>query len=99
FVVGRGENADALLTAIVNDAKSLKDYQRSYRAKKWGLSKYQADVTVNIKYLTQALCIPNLEAECSSVPALYDLAQEKLFTPCIKGAGEQGSACVVERLC
>jgi hypothetical protein len=81
FVVGRGLNADSLLTAIVNDAKSLKDYQRSYRAKKWGLSKYQPDVTVNIKYLTQALSIPELEEKCSSVPPLYDISLEKLVSP------------------
>ncbi|MDF5737792.1 plasmid replication protein, CyRepA1 family [Nostoc sp. S13] len=81
FVVGRSVDADALLTAIIDDAKSLKDYQRSYRAKKWGLSKYQPDVTVNIKYLTQALCIPELEEKCSSVPPLYDIALEKLFSP------------------
>ena len=81
FVVARGKDADALLTALVNDAKSLKDYQRSYRAKKWGLSKYQPDVTVNIKYLTQALSIPELEEKCSSVPPLYSLALEKLVSP------------------
>ncbi|MHC5939294.1 DUF3854 domain-containing protein [Nostoc sp.] len=96
FVVGRGKDADALLTAIVNDAKSLKDYQRSYRAKKWGLSKYQPDVTVNVKYLSQALCLKELEEKCSSVPALYDQGQEKLFTPSViptdwgKGKGERG---------
>ena len=81
FVVGRGENADALLSAIVNDAKSLFDYQRSYRAKKWGLSKYLPDVTVNIKYLTQALCLTDLSKKCSSAPALYNMALEKLFSP------------------
>ncbi|WP_347242506.1 plasmid replication protein, CyRepA1 family [Nostoc sp. FACHB-888] len=81
FVVARGEDANVLLTALVDDAKSLKDYQRSYRAKKWGLSKYQADVTVNVKYLTQALCIPNLEEKCSSAPPLYELGLEKLFSP------------------
>jgi Domain of unknown function (DUF3854) len=85
FVVGRGEDADALLTAIVDDAKSLKDYQRSYRAKKWGLSKYKPDVTVNIKYLSEALCIPELEEKCLRAPELYDLEKEKLFTPSIKG--------------
>lgn len=85
FVVGRGENADALLTALVDDAKSLADYQRSYRAKKWGLSKYKPDVTVNVKYLSEALCIPDLEEKCSSVPELYDIAQEQLFTPSVKG--------------
>jgi hypothetical protein len=96
FVVSRGEDADVLLTAIVNDAKSLKDYQRSYRTKKWGLSKYQPDVTVNVKYLSEALKIPDLEEKCSSAPALYDTAQEKLFSPNIsptswrKGKGERG---------
>ncbi|ACC84943.1 plasmid replication protein, CyRepA1 family [Nostoc punctiforme] len=92
FVVARGEDANALLTAIIDDAKSLADYQRSYRAKKWGLSKYKPDVTVNIKYLTQALCIPDLEEKCSSVPPLYDISQEQLFTPCVSstscGQGE-----------
>ncbi|MBE9002671.1 DUF3854 domain-containing protein [Nostoc sp. LEGE 12447] len=81
FVVARGEDANVLLTAIIDDAKSLADYQRSYRAKKWGLSKYQPDVTINIKYLTQALCIPDLEEKCSSPPPLYDLGLEKLFSP------------------
>ena len=107
FVVGRAEDANALLTAIIDDAKSLKDYQRSYRAKKWGLSKYKPDVTVNIKYLTQALCLTDLAEKCSSVPPLYDLAEEKLFTPCIKGAevllgrgaGEQGSSGAEENFC
>jgi hypothetical protein len=95
FVVARGEDANTLLTAIIDDAKSLKDYQRSYRAKKWGLSKYKPDVTVNIKYLTQALCIPELEEKCSSVPTLYDLSQEQLFAPsvsstsCRQGEGKQ----------
>ncbi|MBD2533730.1 DUF3854 domain-containing protein [Nostoc flagelliforme FACHB-838] len=95
FVVSRSEDANALLTAIIDDAKSLADYQRSYRAKKWGLSKYKPDVTVNIKYLTQALCIPDLEEKCSSVPPLYDIAEEKLFTPsvsstsCGEGEGKQ----------
>ncbi|MHC5723963.1 MAG: plasmid replication protein, CyRepA1 family, partial [Nostoc sp.] len=54
FVVARGLDADALLTAIINDAKSLKDYQRSYRTRKWGLTKYKPDVTVNTRYLTDA---------------------------------------------
>ncbi|MBD2510092.1 DUF3854 domain-containing protein [Nostoc muscorum FACHB-395] len=85
FVVARGEDANALLTAIIDDAKSLKDYQRSYRAKKWGLSKYKPDVTVNVKYLSEALCIPELEEKCLTVPELYELEKEQLFTPSIKG--------------
>ncbi|MFS0519471.1 plasmid replication protein, CyRepA1 family [Nostoc sp. UIC 10607] len=85
FVVARGEDANALLTAIIDDAKSLADYKRSYRAKKWGLSKYQPDVTVNVKYLSEALCIPELEEKCLTVPELYELEKEQLFTPSIKG--------------
>ncbi|WP_392530009.1 plasmid replication protein, CyRepA1 family [Nostoc sp. C117] len=84
FVVARGEDANALLTAIIDDAKSLKDYQRSYRAKKWGLSKYKPDVTINVKYLSEALCIPELEEKCN-LPELYELEKEQLFTPSIKG--------------
>ncbi len=84
FVVSRSEDANALLTAIIDDAKSLKDYQRSYRAKKWGLSKYKPDVTVNVKYLSEALCIPELEEKCN-LPELYELEKEQLFTPSIKG--------------
>ncbi|ODG99175.1 hypothetical protein A4S05_05480 [Nostoc sp. KVJ20] len=84
FVVARGEDTNALLTAIIDDAKSLKDYQRSYRAKKWGLSKYKPDVTVNVKYLSEALCIPELEEKCN-LPELYELEKEQLFTPSIKG--------------
>ncbi|MHC5746511.1 MAG: plasmid replication protein, CyRepA1 family [Nostoc sp.] len=85
FVVSRSEDANALLTAIIDDAKSLKDYQRSYRAKKWGLSKYKPDVTVNVKYLSEALCIPELEEKCLRAPELYELEKEQLFTPSIKG--------------
>ncbi|WP_442942823.1 plasmid replication protein, CyRepA1 family [Nostoc sp.] len=85
FVVSRSEDANALLTAIIDDAKSLADYKRSYRAKKWGLSKYQPDVTVNVLYLSEALCIPELEEKCLRVPELYDLEKEQLFTPSIKG--------------
>ncbi|MBG1271534.1 DUF3854 domain-containing protein, partial [Nostoc sp. WHI] len=54
FVVSQGVDADTLLTAIADDAKSLKDYQRSYRTRKWGLTKYKPNVTVNVRYLTDA---------------------------------------------
>ncbi|WP_341531968.1 plasmid replication protein, CyRepA1 family (plasmid) [Nostoc sp. UHCC 0302] len=93
FVVGRGEDANALLTAIVDDAKSLADYQRGYRAKKWGLSKYKPDVTVNVQYLSEALNIPNLIEKCSSVPPLYSIEKEQLFTPSVSNlSGDKGAA-------
>jgi hypothetical protein len=64
FVVARGEKADELLSAIVDDAKSLKDYQRSYFQKHRGLSsRYKPHITVNVKYLTQALDVQDLEEE------------------------------------
>ncbi len=55
FVVERKENALKQLTAIINDAKTLRDYQRSFRLKKRGLNKYKPDVCINVKYLTQAI--------------------------------------------
>lgn len=90
FVVARGKDVklakestvpgrlhpNILLTAIIDDAKSLFDYQRWYQAKKWGLSKYQPDVTVNIKYLSQALSIPDKQSKSSSVPTPNDIALE-----------------------
>jgi Domain of unknown function (DUF3854) len=82
FVVARGEDANALVTTIINDAKSLKDYQRSYHCKKWGLTKYKPDVTVNVKYLSEALSIPNLEEKPSS--ELYEIEMEESFSPCVK---------------
>ncbi len=58
FVVARSEKADELLSAIVDDAKTLADYQRSYFQKHRGLSsKYKPHITVNVKYLTQALSV------------------------------------------
>ncbi|MHC5832367.1 MAG: hypothetical protein ACYT04_94405, partial [Nostoc sp.] len=64
FVVARGEKADELLSAIVDDAKSLKDYQRSYFQKHRGLSsRYKPHITVNVKYLTQALDVQDLGEE------------------------------------
>jgi Domain of unknown function (DUF3854) len=64
FVVARGEKADELLSAIVDDAKSLKDYQRSYFQKHRGLSsRYKPHITVNVKYLTQALSVQGVGEE------------------------------------
>ncbi|RUR72626.1 hypothetical protein PCC6912_61830 [Chlorogloeopsis fritschii PCC 6912] len=64
FVVERGEKADELLSAIVDDAKTLADYQRSYFQKHRGLSsKYKPHITVNVKYLTQALSVQGVGEE------------------------------------
>jgi hypothetical protein len=59
FVVARGDDASALLTAIVDDAKSLTDYQRSFYLSHRGLSnKYKPHVRVNVKYLSQEVELP-----------------------------------------
>jgi hypothetical protein len=59
FVVARGDDASALLTAIVDDAKTLTDYQRSFYLSQRGLSnKYKPDVRVNVKYLSESVELP-----------------------------------------
>ncbi|BAZ19054.1 hypothetical protein NIES4071_109390 (plasmid) [Calothrix sp. NIES-4071] len=66
FVVARGENANELLTDIILDAKSLKDYQSWFFRKKRGLSQlYPADITVSVDYLTKAL---GFEGALSELP-------------------------------
>ncbi|MBW4448140.1 MAG: DUF3854 domain-containing protein [Spirirestis rafaelensis WJT71-NPBG6] len=59
FVVARGDDASALLTAIVDDAKTLTDYQRSFYISHRGLSnKYEPHVRVNVKYLSESVELP-----------------------------------------
>ncbi|MBW4611504.1 MAG: DUF3854 domain-containing protein [Hassallia sp. WJT32-NPBG1] len=59
FVVARGDDASALLTAIVDDAKTLTDYQRSFYLSHRGLSnKYKPHVRVNVKYLSGSVELP-----------------------------------------
>ncbi|PHJ56174.1 hypothetical protein VF14_18615 [Nostoc linckia z18] len=57
FVVARGEDANALLTAVVDDAHSLKDYQSLFLLKHRGLRKYKPDAIVNTKYLSDAVLL------------------------------------------
>ncbi|BAY42057.1 hypothetical protein NIES2111_64530 (plasmid) [Nostoc sp. NIES-2111] len=68
FVVARGEDANALITAIANDALSLKDYQQSFLIKHRGLRKYKADLIVNERYLTQALVVEDELADAQQPP-------------------------------
>ncbi|AFZ04633.1 DUF3854 domain-containing protein [Calothrix sp. PCC 6303] len=61
---GKVEDGNTLLTAIIDDAKNLADYRNSFFQKQRGLSrKYNADITVNVKYLTQVLGFENLDGE------------------------------------
>ncbi|RCJ18624.1 hypothetical protein A6770_32765 [Nostoc minutum NIES-26] len=77
FVVERGENANALLTALVDDAKSLADYQQSFLIKHRGLRKYKPDLIVNVKYLTQALLVKETEAGLGAVDEIPPTPQPK----------------------
>jgi hypothetical protein len=59
FVVARGDDASALLTAIIDDAKTLTDYQRSFYLSHRGLSnKYEPHIRVNVKYLSGSVELP-----------------------------------------
>ncbi|BAY41596.1 hypothetical protein NIES2111_59920 (plasmid) [Nostoc sp. NIES-2111] len=75
FVVARGEDANALLTAIAHDALSLKDYQQSFLVKHRGLRKYKADLVVNERYLTQALVVEDELAEAQQPPPVESIVQ------------------------
>lgn len=60
FASARKKDADVLLTAIIDDAKSLDDYRRSFFISHRGLSsKYKPHVRVNVKYLSDAIILPN----------------------------------------
>ncbi|MEM6751896.1 MAG: DUF3854 domain-containing protein, partial [Cyanobacteria bacterium P01_C01_bin.38] len=60
FASARRMDADFLLTAIIDDAKSLDDYRRSFFISNRGLSKkYPADIRVNVKYLSEVITLPN----------------------------------------
>ncbi|BAY41254.1 hypothetical protein NIES2111_56500 (plasmid) [Nostoc sp. NIES-2111] len=75
FVVSRGEDANALLTAIALDAHSLKDYQQSFLVKHRGLKKYKPDLIVNERYLTQALVVEDEIADAQQPPPVETIVQ------------------------
>ncbi|WP_416242480.1 DUF3854 domain-containing protein [Anabaena cylindrica] len=51
---------NVLLTTIIDDAISLKQYQRSFHTRHRGLSsKYKPDIRVNVKYLSEAVTLPS----------------------------------------
>ena len=59
FVTANGKRALSLIAKIVDRALTLKDYLRKSRKKTWGLSKkYPANVTLNTRYLSDALRLP-----------------------------------------
>ena len=59
FVTANGKRALSLIAKILDRALALKDYLRKSRKKTWGLSKkYPANVTLNTRYLSDALRLP-----------------------------------------
>ena len=61
FVTARGEEAESLLSAIVDDAHSLKDYRRLCFPKKRGLSdKYPPNVQLTTQFLSNAVSLPTM---------------------------------------
>jgi Domain of unknown function (DUF3854)/Origin of replication binding protein len=61
FVTARGEESEALLSAIIDDAYSLKDYRRICFQKKRGLSnKYPPNVKLNTRFLSNAVSLPTM---------------------------------------
>ena len=59
FVAARGEDSESLLSAIIDDAYSLKDYRRVCLTKKRGLSdKYPPNVKLNTRFLSNAVSLP-----------------------------------------
>ena len=61
FVTARGEGSEALLSAIIDDAHSLKDYRRICFPKKRGLSnKYPPNIKLNTRFLSNAVSLPTM---------------------------------------
>jgi Domain of unknown function (DUF3854)/Origin of replication binding protein len=61
FVTARGEEAESLLSAIIDDAYSLKDYRRLCFPKKRGLSnKYPPNVKLTTRFLSNAVSLPTM---------------------------------------
>jgi hypothetical protein len=59
FVTARGEESEAILSAILDDVLSLKDYRKVSLPKKRGLSlKYPPNVELNTRFLSDVLRLP-----------------------------------------
>ena len=58
FVAARGESAETLLTEIIEDALSLKEYQQVCYPRPRGLSKkYTPNITLNTRYLSESILV------------------------------------------
>jgi predicted nucleic acid-binding protein len=55
WVVAQGEKADQAVTALIDDALTLKEYQQLFFIPLRGLRKYQPNVRFNLRYLSQGV--------------------------------------------
>ena len=61
FVTARGDESESLLSTIIDDAYSLKDYRRLCFPKKRGLSnKYPPNVKLTTRFLSNAVSLPTM---------------------------------------
>ena len=64
FVAARGESAEALLTSIIDDALTLKEYKEVCYPRPRGLSsKYPANVELNTKFLSQEISVDRRQGD------------------------------------
>ncbi|MBA3920419.1 MAG: DUF3854 domain-containing protein [Nostocaceae cyanobacterium] len=78
FVVARGGvGAEVVVTKIIDDAKSLSHFQRSFRHKPRGLNKYTPDKIVNSRYLSDVVDLDRLDVEETEVTDITALVREK----------------------
>lgn len=55
WVVAQGEKADQAVTALIDDALTLKEYRQSFFIPIRGLKKYQPNVRFNLRYLSDGV--------------------------------------------
>ena len=67
FVAARGESAETLLTEIIEDALSLKEYQQVCYPRPRGLSKkYTPNITLNTRYLSECVLVGDTQHRTDS---------------------------------
>jgi hypothetical protein len=76
WVVAQGAKANQAVTALIGDALSLSDYQRSFFIPIRGLKKYQPNVRFNLRYLSQGV---ERLPEAGLVCLLSDLGTGKTY--------------------
>ena len=81
FVAARGESAEALLTEIIEDALSLKEYQQVCYPRPRGLSKkYTPNITLNTRYLSECVLVGDTQH-----PTHSRWSEESSFNPNTNG--------------